>query len=80
MRGLRFIAVTALACVAAPSAWACAWCRADVREAVYAPGFASTTLLLLLPLVVIALVGVGLHFADGRGPLSRTDDSHGNDL
>lgn len=54
-------------------AQACPACRPAVEASVYNPDFFSTTLVLLLPLLVIGLVGAAIHAADRRGPSSRTD-------
>ena len=49
---------------AAPAAWACPECRAQVNSGVYGGGFAGTLLVMLLPVVVLALVGAGVYHAD----------------
>ncbi len=68
MKSFLCFVLVALGCaLAAPVAQACPWCRKEVQEAVYGPDFFGTALVLLAPLLVIALVGVGLHFSDGRG-------------
>jgi hypothetical protein len=80
MKRFRLLPVLAGAILIVPEARACPWCRPEVEAAVYNPDFIATALLLLLPLAVIALVGVALHFADGRAPSHARVDPHGNDL
>jgi hypothetical protein len=45
---------------AAPSVWACPECRAQVNSGVYSQNFSGTLLVMLLPIIVLALVGVGI--------------------
>jgi hypothetical protein len=47
-----------------PPAWACPECRAQVNSGVFGPDFAATLFVMLLPVGVLALVGVGLYYAD----------------
>lgn len=48
---------------AAPTAWACPECRAQVSSGVYGPGFTTILLVMLLPTVVLTLIGVGVYYA-----------------
>lgn len=48
----------------APSVWACPECRAQVNSGVYSQNFSGTLLVMLLPIIVLALVGVGIYYAD----------------
>ncbi len=49
---------------AAPTAWACPECRAQVNSGVYSQNFTGTLLVMLLPIIVLALIGVGIYYAD----------------
>ena len=50
---------------AAPSVvWACPECRAEVNSGVYGQSFTGTLLVMLLPLIVLALICVGIYYAD----------------
>ncbi len=49
---------------AAPSVWACPECRAQVNSGVYGQSFTGILLVMLLPIIVLALVGVGIYYAD----------------
>lgn len=54
----------------APAAWACPECRARVNSGVYGADFPLLLFVMLLPVVVLALVGVGVYYADDiRGGL-----------
>ncbi len=62
----RFIpagAVLLLFLYAAPAAWGCPECRAQVNSGVYGPGFTTILLVMLLPTVVLTLVGFGVYYA-----------------
>jgi hypothetical protein len=53
-----------LACsTPADSAWACGQCWPLVLSLVYRDGFASTLMLLLAPVLVLAAAGAALHHA-----------------
>lgn len=70
LAGVVFFASTALYVRACPE------CRAQVDSGVYSEDFAATLLSLLLPIIVLALVGVGIHYAGDikaklRGRLSE---------
>ncbi|QIX62236.1 hypothetical protein HER32_14025 [Hymenobacter sp. BT18] len=45
------------------STWACPVCRPRVQAAIHGPGFAQQLGMLLLPVGVLLLVGVGVFFA-----------------
>lgn len=49
---------------AAPEAWACAECRVQVDSGVYSPDFTTILFVMLLPIIVLLLVGVGVYYAD----------------
>jgi hypothetical protein len=49
---------------AAPTAWACPECRARVNSGVYSSDFTGTLIVMLLPIIVLALIGVGVYYAD----------------
>ncbi len=49
---------------AAPSVWACPECRVQVNSGVYSQNFTGTLLVMLLPIIVLALIGVGIYYAD----------------
>ena len=48
---------------AAPAARACPECRAQVDSGVYGPDFTTNLLAMLLPLIMLAIVGVGIYHA-----------------
>jgi hypothetical protein len=48
----------------APAAAACPECRAQVNSGVYGPDFPVVLFVMLLPLAVLALVGLGVYYAD----------------
>jgi len=48
----------------APSVWACSECRIQVNSGVYSQNFTGTLLVMLLPIIVLALIGVGIYYAD----------------
>ncbi|SHL17071.1 hypothetical protein [Hymenobacter psychrotolerans] len=59
-------------CLNAPQAWACQVCRPRVQAAIHAPGYTANLGLLLLPVGVLLLVGLGVFFAsDIRQRLPR---------
>lgn len=44
--------------------WACSYCRPTVNADVYNRYFADNLLVLLLPLAVLSMIGIALHFSD----------------
>lgn len=64
----------ALSC--ATSAWACPYCRVEVRDRTFGSDFASTAFLLLLPLLVIGAIGAFLYFSDRPSGKRHADQSH----
>ncbi|WP_375436280.1 hypothetical protein [uncultured Hymenobacter sp.] len=53
-----------LLCWLAPPAWACRVCRPRVQATIHAPDYGHNLLLILLPVGLLVLLGVGLFFAD----------------
>ena len=47
----------------APSVWACPECRMQVNYGVYGEDFVGTLLIVMLPIIVLATIGVGIHYA-----------------
>ena len=45
-------------------AWACQVCRPRVQATIHAPDYTHNLVLVLLPVVLLLLVGVGLFFVD----------------
>jgi hypothetical protein len=43
---------------------ACPWCRAQVKTGVYDQDFFGTLLVLLLPILILAGIGIGLYNLD----------------
>lgn len=58
--------------------WACRVCRPRVQAAIHAPDYSQNILLVLLPVALLLLLGVGLFFA---GTITRrftaSFNSHG---
>jgi hypothetical protein len=56
------------------AAWSCPYCRPLVKAGVYAQNFTSNLLVLLLPIAVLAVIGVGIYYFADRifafGPTS----------
>lgn len=44
--------------------WACTRCRPQVESGVYNGDFIATLFVLLLPLAVLLVIGLGLYFSD----------------
>ena len=44
--------------------WSCPQCRPAVKAEVYDGDFVSNLLMLLLPLAILFLIGIALHFSD----------------
>jgi hypothetical protein len=64
MKRLVTTGATLLLCLgAAPVTRACPECRAQVNSGVYGPDFITNLLAMLLPLIVLAIVGVGIYHA-----------------
>lgn len=59
----RFAGPLFVLCAARP-AWACAECRAQVNSGVYGPDFTTILFVMLLPVIVLLLIGVGVYYAD----------------
>jgi hypothetical protein len=53
-----------LLCWLAAPAWACRVCRPRVQATIHAPDYSQNVVLILLPVAVLILLGVGLFFAD----------------
>jgi hypothetical protein len=49
--------------LATNTAWACPVCRPKVQAAVYNQHYLTTALLVLLPVLLLAVGGVGLYFS-----------------
>ena len=65
-----------LLAISSSSAWACFDCRAAVEAKVYGPGFAVNLLALLLPLVILAMVGVVAWYSDAILQKLRKERQH----
>jgi hypothetical protein len=53
---------------AAPTVWACPWCRPRVRAGIYTPAYSTNVLLVLLPVAVLLALGLGLFYWDKLRP------------
>jgi hypothetical protein len=56
--------------------WACPECRVQVQSGFYNKDFNDNLFILLLPIIVLLLIGVGIYFADSikskvRGRVSQ---------
>jgi len=51
---------------ALPTALACAWCRPRVEAGIHDAAYGQRLLLVLLPVALVLLLGVGLFFWDKR--------------
>jgi len=49
---------------AAPTSWACPECRVQVNSGIYSQNFTSTLIVMVLPIIVLSLVGVGIYYAN----------------
>ncbi|PAP77210.1 hypothetical protein BSZ37_12595 [Rubrivirga marina] len=59
----RVVGLALVALLSAPAAGACPHCRVEAREAVYTQAFLPDVGLLLLPLLVIAAIGVAVYLS-----------------
>ncbi|GGG51766.1 hypothetical protein [Hymenobacter glacieicola] len=55
--------LTSLLLLTGPDAWACRVCRPRVQAGIHTADYTANLLLLLLPVAVVLLVGVGVFFA-----------------
>ena len=74
---MRTIFLTLLSsCWLAP-AWACPWCRPQVRAGIYTPAYTTNVLLVLLPVAVLLALGIGVFYWDKlRAYFSPTYANH----
>jgi len=84
MRSLSQLTVAVLLTSTSSIVAACARCRPSVRAQLYGPDFASTLLLLMLPLLILVAVSIAVYFWDaasgqGREGAGRWQSKHGVD-
>lgn len=60
----RLTAAAGLLLSSSATGWACAACRPQVTAGIYTADFLGRLVLLLLPVLLILLGGLGLYFAD----------------
>jgi hypothetical protein len=59
------------------AAWACRVCRPRVQATIYTPEYTGNLLLLLLPVAILLVAGVGLYFATDIKRYFLTPPTHG---
>ena len=77
-RRVRAVLVALLLWAPATLAWACRVCRPRVQATIHAPNYTQNLLLVLLPVGLLLLLGVGLFFASSfTRRFTSTSPAHG---
>ncbi|QIL77036.1 hypothetical protein [Hymenobacter sp. HDW8] len=59
------------------AAWACRTCRPRVQATIHTPEYTGNLLLLLLPIGILLVGGIGLYFADAIKRYFLSKPTHG---
>ncbi|WP_046244158.1 hypothetical protein [Hymenobacter terrenus] len=60
---MKYLTSLLLLLLTSPAAWACTVCRPRVQAGIHNDAYTANLLLILLPVAVLLLAGLGLFFA-----------------